>query len=319
MRNTYLILCFGVLFSCVISIQARAADHLDSPSVQADGSTDINDLYAFVSPSNPNNIVLIMTVNPLAGVQSGTTFNNRAVYEFEIDFNGDARAEFAYRFYFARPRLGAQRFLVFDKSGRFGAFGRTGVACPVRGGGTVTAGVFDDPFFFDLAGFNNGLAFTGTDFFAGANVSAIVLEVPAGNIPVSDIAVNAKTIMRGRQVDRMGRPAINTVLIPSEKKNLFNKSTPNRDVRNFNDDVVASLIGLGNSEERAQTLANILLPDVLTFNTSNPAGFLNGRRLEDDVIDAELSLLTNGAVAGDGVPANDVMFLPTFPYLAPAH
>lgn len=312
---------FAIALSLVVTFTspALAADHLDSPSVQADHSVDINDLYAFQSPSNSNNIVLVMTVNPLAGVLSGTAFNPRAVYEFGIDLDADAKPDYAYRFYFSSPRRGSQRFVVVDISGRPGGAGRTGSASRLRGGGQVTAGIFDDPFFFDLAGFNNGLQFTGTDFFAGANVSAIVLEVPRGNIPANNISVSARTVIRGRQFDRMGRPAINTVLIPAAKKDSFNKALPQNDVASFSSDVQASLVGLGNSAERAAALASVLLPDVLTFDASNSSGFLNGRRLFDDVIDAELSLITDGALPGDGVGANDRPFRTAFPYLAPAH
>ena len=66
-------------------------------------------------------------------------------------------------------------------------------------------------------------------------------------------------------------------------------------------------------------IANTLLPDVLTFQVGNAGGFLNGRKLSDDVINAEFGLLTNGAVTSDGVDANDRAFSATFPYLAAAH
>ena len=78
--------------------------------------------------------------------------------------------------------------------------------------------------------------------------------------------------------------------------------------------MVDTLLALGNSTGRADALADVLLPDLLTFDTSSSAGFLNGRRLSDDVIDAELNLITNGAVTGDCV-ANDNTFLTGFPYL----
>ena len=53
-------------------------------------------------------------------------------------------------------------------------------------------------------------------------------------------------------------------------------------------------------------------------------GYPNGRRLEDDVIDitlqvAEGVLLGQATGLGDGVPANDVPFLTTFPYVAMPH
>ncbi|MEZ6137413.1 MAG: DUF4331 family protein [Pirellulaceae bacterium] len=307
------------LLLLVLSPSVNAADHLDSPSVQADHSVDINDLYAFQSPSNPNNFVMVMTVNPLAGVLSGTSFNSRAVYELGIDLNGDAVPDRGYRFYFSNVRRGAQRFVVVDMNGRPNGSGQTGAASTLNNGGSVTAGVFDDPFFFDLNGFNNGLAFTGNDFFAGANVSAIVIEVPRTSLPAGPISISARTVVAGRQFDRMGRPAINTVLIPSAKKNSFNMSAPAGDIANFSSDMQASLVSLGNSQARAESLTSVLLPDVLTFDPADASGFLNGRRLADDVIDAELSLITDGALTGDGVNMNDVSFRAQFPYLAAAH
>ena len=66
------------------------------------------------------------------------------------------------------------------------------------------------------------------------------------------------------------------------------------------------------------TVTNVLLPDILTFNTSSSAGFLNGRRLADDVIDTELSVISNGAITTDCV-ANDSTFSNTFPYLGAAN
>ena len=59
------------LAASVVSISpSQAADHLEAPLVQADGRTDINDLYAFQSPEDPSKTVLVMTVNPGFGGQS---------------------------------------------------------------------------------------------------------------------------------------------------------------------------------------------------------------------------------------------------------
>ena len=54
----------------------------------------------------------------------------------------------------------------------------TGQDIMLRGGGRLRADLFDDPFFFDLLGFNDGFNFTGMDFFEGFNVSGIVIEMP---------------------------------------------------------------------------------------------------------------------------------------------
>ena len=70
---------------------------------------------------------------------------------------------------------------------------------------------------------------------------------------------------------------------------------------------------------RAAALADLLLPDILTVNVENSDGFLNGRGLADDVIDAELNLLTDGAIPPDCIDENDKDFLTIFPYLAAPH
>jgi hypothetical protein len=66
-------------------------------------------------------------------------------------------------------------------------------------------------------------------------------------------------------------------------------------------------------------LTDVLLPDILTFDTKSSQGFLNGRRPADDVIDAELPLVTEAAVKTDCVSSNDDAFPGGFPYLAGPH
>jgi hypothetical protein len=68
-------------------------------------------------------------------------------------------------------------------------------------------------------------------------------------------------------------------------------------------------------------------PDRMGVIGGDNAGFPNGRRLGDDVIDIALQVMegaaTNGTVAalaaGDGVNGNDVPFATTFPYVALPH
>ena len=146
-----------------------------------------------------------------------------------------------------------------------------------------------------------------------------MLEVPTNKLTKksANIGVWADVDQKGHAIDRMGRPAINTVLIPTELKDDFNESPPRNDVKRFTDTVVASLVnGFGRTQADAEALAAVLLPDVLTMDTSSNAGFLNGRKLADDVIDAELNLLSDGALTGDCVNTNDKPFSNSFPYLA---
>lgn len=315
-----------VLMALVLGVAAvplGAADHLDGPMVMTDGAFDINDVYAFQSPTNPANSVIIVTTVPVAGVQNPALFGTGGAYEIKVDNTGDAKEDITWTFTFGAPNSNGQQAVTI-KSGTTtlgtGMTGNTPITLP--GGGKAVAGLADDPFFFDLAAFRNSLMFcpggVGTNFFKGLNTMAIVVEVPSASIG-GKVGIWARTLKGNAQFDRMGRPAINTVFLnPGSRKDTFNSTQPSDDPANYTADVVAVLKALGNDDATATKLAGVLLPDVLTFDTSSKDGFLNGRKLADDVIDAELGLITGGKVTGDCV-ANDSAFSNTFPYLAPAN
>jgi len=301
-----------------------AADHGDAPGVRFDTRLDINDVYAFQSPADPANVVFVMTVCPLAGTISPAEFAPKARYEFNIDTDGDADMDQGFRFTFGKrdATTGKQKVTLKGFGGaKDKAVGETGSNVTIPAGGTFRAALYDDPFFFDLVGFRAGLQFSNpgsVDFFRGFNTMAIVLEVPRARFATNNVGVWAVT-KKPKQVDRKGRPAINTVLIPSTLKDAFNRGQPVNDRADFGDAARASLMALGNDANTSAALADALLPDILTIDTSSTAGFLNGRALSDDVIDIELNLLSGGAVPTDFVDANDRAFLPGFPYLAPPH
>lgn len=222
----------------------------------------------------------------------------------------------------------------------------------VAGSGNVTrvfAGLRDDPFFIDLIwvlrliGAQPGGPLTrapGLDFFASLNCSALVIEVPAASLRGSSgngvrlwaTTSRAQTSTRSSspyltdahrgmfvQIDRTALPAVSTVTIPARLKDAFNRATPSQD-RLFRDAAIASLVAINADRTYSSTLVDaVLLPDVASFDTSRTAGFLNGRRPEDDVIDILLNAASKGAVAGDGVNGNDVPFLTDFPFFAPPH
>ena len=364
-----------------------AADHLDAPTAKHDPQIDITDLYAFKAGTGTT---LVLNVNPLTTPANSKTarFSTHALYEFKIDVNGDAVADVAYRIRFSDTRTTwdgrvVQTYKIrrahgaaarrnewtgqYIGSGSTTPYQRTTRISTTTLGDKAFAGVRDDPFFFDLAGFvqfksellmgNTTLGapgggagsllggFTGTDTFAGTNVSSIALWVPNKWLGGTgrNIGIWAATSLSSstgfRQADRMGRPAINTVFnglhvplsstLNNAEKEAFNHLNPTSDRAVTTDNVIAVLETIGNvltangatpySPTTEQAIAKVLLPDVLTFQVGNSAGFLNGRRLADDVINAEFSLLTNGAVGSDGVNANDVTFGTSFPYLAGAH
>ncbi len=237
-------------------------------------------------------------------------------------------------------------------TGRTSAYGGATRLSSISGGGTSFAGPRDDPFFFDLPGFvefkkqlvggstDLGVllgGFTGADTFAGTNISTIAIEVPNSKLGGSGktvgvwAAVSRKLSLGNyEQVERMGRPAINTVFNNTgAEKEAANRLRPSDDRAFDMDNVVGVLEAIDNVLEvngapsytaaQIDGIAKVLLPDTLTVKLGDPAGFLNGRRPADDVIDAEFSLLTNGAVTSDGVDGNDMSFPSTFPYLAKPH
>jgi Domain of unknown function (DUF4331) len=221
-----------------------------------------------------------------------------------------------------------------------------------RDGISVFAGRRDDPFFFDLLGFLNILgpgsligcgsptSHPERDFFANRNVSSIVVELPSRLLTAgsTNIGVWGSTDVPDAQIDRMGRPAIATVFIPNNPippdrvsdgkpsaKSAYNHTRPVDDQAMWRSEVIDTLTTLfslndatdpnpGDDAGQIQALANFLLPDILTVDTSSSAGFPNGRRLNDDVIDTELGLITEGAVTTDCVPTDNTL-LSGFPYL----
>ncbi|HJU52042.1 MAG TPA: DUF4331 family protein [Acidimicrobiia bacterium] len=310
-----------------------AADHLDAPGLTppgGDSRLDINDVYAFQSPANSDHAVLIMTTNPAAGALTGQVgFHPDAVYEFLADSNGDAKPDNWARIDFEPADSGGQQeYRLKVKGNGSNLRGVTGQTIDLDGEVKVTAGTFDDPFFFDLVSFlaADFDCSSASNFFLGLNTQAIVFEFPRAELS-GTVGVWARTMLGDQQIDRMGRPAINTVFIPNNifepagsepsQRNAFNAGKPQHDQRDFRAEVIDTLeIFYGPGDPSVETLTDILLPDVLTVDFGSVAGFLNGRRLADDVIDAELGIVTNGAVTTDCV-SNDSAFSGTFPYLAP--
>ena len=182
---------------------------------------------------------------------------------------------------------------------------------------SVFAGPREDPFFFDLVGFNRFIAdfngqpttpavphfnrFTGRDAFLGKNINAIVLELPINMLlpPGSTkLAAWATTYLgdlrndddtRGdlghddqgkhlgelRQVDRMGNPGVNTLLISTPFKDAFNFGLPQNDARDFAPIIAGNLIRYGVDQANVlPALATALIPDTLKFDTTLPDGYL---------------------------------------------
>jgi len=164
-----------------------------------------------------------------------------------------------------------------------------------------------------------------------------------------------------KQISRLGMPLVNEVVIPVGEKDKFNASKPADDGQFLShvtdpelphlieavydipapatprDDLVSvfltGLDGLNQPDgvtPSEQLRLNMSIPpctdacSTLGAVGGDIAGFPNGRRLDDDVIDIALQVVEGVLVGqdtglGDEVDANDVSFGDAFPYLALPH
>ena len=158
----------------------------------------------------------------------------------------------------------------------------------------------------------------------------------AGN-PASNVTADRKTYS---QIERLANPLVSEVTVVKARHDLYNMGKPTTDVATFTGDVSGFVTGVaGRDAAYASAIAGALLPDMLlvypkrdgtpVFWLSWLFGGYGGRSLSDDVVDIGLGAIfgnllgnNNNVTPGlttDNVPANDVAFRSTFPYLAPSH
>jgi hypothetical protein len=163
------------------------------------------------------------------------------------------------------------------------------------------------------------------------------------------------------QVSRLANPLVNEVIIPLGQKDRFNRTTPDRDAELYgkfvtNPELAAvlnALFGVNAPEQGRDDIVQAVLQgipglnqhkgkyagtpvDTLKLNlgiapSADPdrfgviggdlAGYPNGRRLIDDVVDIDLQVVAgflkgNKVPLGDGVDQDDVGFQSQFPYLS---
>ncbi len=164
-----------------------------------------------------------------------------------------------------------------------------------------------------------------------------------------------------KQISRLGNPLVNELIIPLGQKDRFNRTTPDRDAELYGKYVVKpelaavlnALFDIGAPENNRTDIVQAVLQgipglnafpgrnadnptDTIKINLGTPpsaspnrlgviggdnAGYPNGRRLIDDVVDIDLRVVAgvlkgNNVELGDGVDQNNVPFLDVFPYAA---
>ena len=303
---------------------------------------DLTDLYAFNKPGDPALSIIVFNVHPsfeLSSPKPTTTepFAPGALYEVQIDTDGDVVADLAYSVQFESFEDGGQAAVVRRRWGaEAGGMTEDGDVivqhAPVSIGreALVTRagdhrfffGWRSDPFFFDVNGNFNHMQFTGADFFADKNVCSIVIELPNAALGSRRVGLWARTIDKTAegwvQADRGGRP-MQAVFLPGDERPAYLSGKPADDERFIGTFAHELTHAGGYTGEEAIRVARTLLPDILPYDPRHPASFpQNGRTLTDDAADVFLSVLTNRRVTGDKVgPHGDL--LGEFPYLGPPH
>lgn len=140
------------------------------------------------------------------------------------------------------------------------------------------------------------------------------------------------------QEDQMGRPAVNRILVPASSQNAFNTTIPSQMHGAFFSDMLTTLYSLNPNfstnfiGQNDTMMVSLFATDVLTLSTTGVTTFydgsniITGRKLSDDVMNFELTLIYGGptgvnnpGLTDDKVNVNDKAFSNSFPYLATPH
>src|SRR5215510_8324725 len=94
---------------------ANASSHREAPLIAADPAVDNTDLYAFVSPERAGYVTFIANWQPFEEPNGGPNFYpfaTDAVYNINVDSDGDAKADAVFRWTFQNvDKRGGNTFL----------------------------------------------------------------------------------------------------------------------------------------------------------------------------------------------------------------
>jgi Domain of unknown function (DUF4331) len=90
------------------------SSHREAPEISKDPVADSTDLYAFVSPDQPDRVTLIANYIPLQAPDGGPNFyefGDDVLYEIHVDNDGDALADVSFQFRFTSEITNPDTFL----------------------------------------------------------------------------------------------------------------------------------------------------------------------------------------------------------------
>ena len=93
------------------------SSHREAPEISKDPVADSTDLYAFVSPDNPDTVTIIANYVPLQGPDGGPNFyefGDDVLYQIKVDNTGDGNADVTFNFSFRSELAIPSSFLYND-------------------------------------------------------------------------------------------------------------------------------------------------------------------------------------------------------------
>jgi len=221
LRNT----AFVVAGVAVLGVAQRvyASDHQDTPEVELNPRSDINDVYAFPGSSADRIALIVTTSSPIAG--QSASFDPNLLYQIKVDNTGDAVEDLVFQVTFDEGVGAAQKYTIrgpvaptttgtkntLITTGNV-VTGNVGSIAGSASGIQTFAGLKADPFVIDLEQFfniipdrrpstgalsvQNGPAATAfrtpaVDFLRPFNTLAIAIELPKAQLQ-SSTAADAK-------------------------------------------------------------------------------------------------------------------------------
>jgi Domain of unknown function (DUF4331) len=330
----------GVLFASTIAMAwplAHASHHNDSAASKKDGRINITDMYLFPAKDG-RSTVMVMNVGKDAGRDGPKALHPQAIYEFNVDVDGDLREDVRWRLRFQEPTAdGAQAWSVERVTGDnpakvepalLGNAQRLGETVSLRGGGRAWVGLAGDGFaanaaqYFKLvesakAGKSDFSVFDKpVNFFAEMDVISIVIELPNSRFAKPDVNIwGAVWALNGGdpvQVNRWGNVLAAFLFAHgNDDADAMNASRPIDDVK-LHRQRAAQRVELfvkasGSAVDPrayADAVSQRLVPIVMRYRIGTPAyygvGAINGRPLADDSFDVIMSTVFNRTI-NDGV------------------
>ncbi|MCT4704578.1 DUF4331 domain-containing protein [Enterobacteriaceae bacterium H16N7] len=335
--------------SLTCSTAAIASHHFESAAALQDPTINQLDNYVFQS-SRADATSFIMDVNHSPKDAPGGVFKPGALYNIHIADDSKFKAGHTFSLMFDEKgnytvyELASPNAPVGSKGKEIGK-GELNKKAELADGIQLWAGVAKDPFFGNSPGLHilrqqlsEGsydpkiwTSVKGKNIFVGRKCGAIVLDVPNKMLGKTIKVFMTTAVQKDsswKQVQYSAIPLFShSMLFENEAlKAEHDQSRPDnsQDMKNFVSARTARASTFAHSQKEPQVygdkVADMLVPDVLTYKVGTPAKFsaasINGRSLSDDAMSEMLTLLL-------GQPTNQhitdqKLYTKDFPYLMPA-